>query len=1304
MGLQPRTGTPADGDPGGSNYVSTITAEELGRYNSGEYAEYADGYPSDEEEDNQGKSDKPSFANKISNAVRNFTLPSSDDIKNSNFVKSFQQPLIVKSKVQKPKVLEANQSLAAEKTPTELSKISKLSEFPLPSIKFGGEKEGNGDGSAPDGDHDEAGGGGGFDYGTLTRSLRETKLITTITECDPDDEELIKKMEITKAMSPSQLAEIHSIKDIPIPDMVKHMLDKPSKPASAAGNSATAASSNGDGEADGEEGEKSSFLSTKIVTNVKECTDYDTLKKRQEIVKTKSPTELAAISGLGDLPIPSKIENLMKGKDVSANDFDINSIKSAEFNVPKLFTMELAVTSVVEDEDVMKQHRDLAQNKSVAELSKVTSISDFPIPEKIENLMKRKDLHFGDETDSAMKSSNLSLSAITSGKIIPESLRETKLITNVKVEKDHDKLLARQTLIKNQTPVELGSIKNMSDLPIPTPLQNLHLPAAFQRSSRYSIDMATDLTTTTSPVAPPRQKSCNASIYESLPSSLRNEVIVRSRAISDEESKQRQELIRSKSPVELSQMDSLKDFPVPKTIEKLFEKTDETDDAGTSREPPVDFIEKYSTLPPSLKTNLLVGVKTEDQELVSQRAETIKSKSVSELSEIRSMNDIPIPSTLTRLARRDYAPVERKKAFKAQMKSQSTQSLSERSSSSSLTRSFREKQLLVSAKVQDPEVISARKSIIESKSVAELSKVSSLSDIPVPGFLSRLASRSLSRLHSLSTGQLNSSTEQDSKSGIYSTLPKSLNCELLVSKSVQDVSVLEQRMQAVSEKSTRELATIRSVKDFPVPDVVQRIYHKSMDRLHGTAPQDEDLTSESGGGMFRVPAMLSQPCIVTTKIEDPRVLLERQQLQQQKSIHELSKIRNLNEFPVPGNIVTLPDVPLPKLKNVLQLVARTPQRTHRPTSQANQTQTLPPNGQVEHDGMEDEDEYSNLEDSYEVIEKEEDDLPPPPPPLPAAVVPTAESPQAEVEPFGLATQIRGTPERSARSKKKKPEPRHLRRGAGGVECPAAPATVSDDVSGSGDAFETPPPLPPKRSPHKSLSVDSSSQPASFDEGDCSPPQPVKGVLTLEAMNGNIQVIKNETHAASSPAAPAAIQSRPLPAPPAPVRYARSSRESTSTGTPTRTISGGDMGASIMEESQRFQSCRETLTSQQSVTLLGTDDDDNTMADSIVDSLVSCTDTLICDDDTAGDDDDPYPSVNFDSGMTEVVDTTKTQGKRLEEGTQQLSQELMNHVESLRSTLDNMSNRLGARSRSRSSSRPRSTSRTRLNKTFIQEKM
>ena len=52
------------------------------------------------------------------------------------------------------------------------------------------------------------------------------------------------------------------------------------------------------------------------------------------------------------------------------------------------------------------------------------------------------------------------------------------------------------------------------------------------------------------------------------------------------------------------------------------------------------------------------------------------------------------------------------------------------------------------------------------------------------------------------------------------------------------------------------------------------------------------------------------------------------------------------------------------------------------------------------------------------------------------------------------------------------------------------------------------------------------------------------------------------------------------------------------------------------------------------------------------------------------------------------------GRRLEEGTQQLSVELMEHVESLKTTLDNMSSRLGTRSRSRSHSKTRTSSQYR----------
>ena len=46
---------------------------------------------------------------------------------------------------------------------------------------------------------------------------------------------------------------------------------------------------------------------------------------------------------------------------------------------------------------------------------------------------------------------------------------------------------------------------------------------------------------------------------------------------------------------------------------------------------------------------------------------------------------------------------------------------------------------------------------------------------------------------------------------------------------------------------------------------------------------------------------------------------------QRKSIHELSKIRNLNEFPLPFK-VPLPDVPLPSAKGLLQVIARTPSK------------------------------------------------------------------------------------------------------------------------------------------------------------------------------------------------------------------------------------------------------------------------------------------------------------------------------------------------------------------------------------------
>jgi hypothetical protein len=55
-----------------------------------------------------------------------------------------------------------------------------------------------------------------------------------------------------------------------------------------------------------------SMRETKLVTNVREIVDDEQLKTRQDLVQTKSPTQLSEIHGLSDLPIPTKIENLFK--------------------------------------------------------------------------------------------------------------------------------------------------------------------------------------------------------------------------------------------------------------------------------------------------------------------------------------------------------------------------------------------------------------------------------------------------------------------------------------------------------------------------------------------------------------------------------------------------------------------------------------------------------------------------------------------------------------------------------------------------------------------------------------------------------------------------------------------------------------------------------------------------------------------------------------------------------------------------------------------------------------------------------
>jgi len=199
-----------------------------------------------------------------------------------------------------------------------------------------------------------------------------------------------------------------------------------------------------------------------------------------------------------------------------------------------------------------------------------------------------------------------------------------------------------------------------------------------------------------------------------------------------------------------------------------------------------------------------------------------------------------------------------------------------------------------------------------------------------------------------------------------------------------------------------------------------------------------------------------------------------------------------------------------------------------------------------------------------------------------------------------------------------------------------------------------------------------------------------------------------------------IQSRPLPAPPAPPRNMKKKSASIDSEE-GRGSRNSDRSCGEVTATENFRTCAESLNT--SKTLRGNssrEEDDITLAESVVDSLVSCAETLVGENDnletcvdtlTGGDteffsddDDNPYPSVNFDKAGASIVEDEREgrslakkrevqkseSGRRLEEGTQQLSMELMQHVESLKTTLDNMSNRLGTRSRSRSHSKTRAS--------------
>ena len=59
---------------------------------------------------------------------------------------------------------------------------------------------------------------------------------------------------------------------------------------------------------------------------------------------------------------------------------------------------------------------------------------------------------------------------------------------------------------------------------------------------------------------------------ESMPESMKSEVLVRSRVEDPEVQRERAEIAKTRTVSQLSQINSLADFPIPKTIENILNK------------------------------------------------------------------------------------------------------------------------------------------------------------------------------------------------------------------------------------------------------------------------------------------------------------------------------------------------------------------------------------------------------------------------------------------------------------------------------------------------------------------------------------------------------------------------------------------------------------------------------------------------------------------------------------------------------------------------------------------------------------
>merc|ERR1719331_2573300 len=476
--------------------------------------------------------------------------------------------------------------------------------------------------------------------------MRETKLVTNV-KGEEDEEGLRARQELVQTRTPAQLSAITSISDLPVPSKLTKMMGSREssahgpRPAASASCCASVAGEKQTSRTPSKMNVNDMYstlpksLTMELAVKTK-INDPAVVEERRKLTVEHTPMELGNIGSLADFPVPTPISNLTTGTFLSS-DFLPQSW---------LDTKLVCRTKVEEDPEVLAKRQEMVAGKSVSELSKMSGLDDFPLPTRVETLVRKKRvLKSTDEKENVKKGVSRSVTSLSAKSItslsIPESLLTPLAVKSV-VE-DQDLVAKNKEIIKTKSVGELSRVGALSDFPIPDNVENLYNKLTAPSSKRPAPAVPTE--------RPASQQGFKETIYETLPRSMREtQLITNSKFEEDEERlKERQELTRTKSPTELSQISSMSDFPIPTPVENLLKKKSEQTDTASPPVPPRKKEGIYDSIPASLKSELMVKTVEQNQELVAERQETIRTHTPAQLSEIHSLSDVPIPSFIQNL-------------------------------------------------------------------------------------------------------------------------------------------------------------------------------------------------------------------------------------------------------------------------------------------------------------------------------------------------------------------------------------------------------------------------------------------------------------------------------------------------------------------------------------------------------------------------------------------------------------------------------------------------------------------------------